>query len=137
MILLDELLAATGAQLLVPGSRASFEGFAHDSRMVVPGECFVAVRGLHRDGHDFLEDAVERGAGALLVERGRLEMRQTAQPDLLEWLREDGTAVLTVEDTRAALQRYAGHILRRWGPTVIAVTGATGKTTTKEAIAEV
>jgi len=137
MILLDELVAATGAHELAPGSRASFEGFAHDSRMVVPGECFVAVRGPHRDGHDFLEDAVERGAGALLVERERLEARLAVHPGLLDQLREGGVAVLAVDDTREALRRYAGHILRRWGPTVIAVTGATGKTTTKEAIADV
>ena len=45
-------------------------------------------------------------------------------------------AVLAVADTREALERYAAHILRQWGPLVIAVTGATGKTTTKEAIAD-
>jgi alanine racemase len=133
MILLDELAASTGAEVLISGGRTSCEGFAHDSRALLPGECFVAVRGLHRDGHDFLVDALERGAGALLVERARLQ----AQPQLAARARESGAALLAVADTREALRRYAAHVLARWGPTVVAVTGGVGKTTTKEAIADV
>src|SRR5436309_5665484 len=52
-------------------------------------------------------------------------------------LERSGAATVTVADTRIALQDYARYILRRWHPTVIAVTGSTGKTTTKEAIATV
>src|SRR5436309_5213947 len=52
-------------------------------------------------------------------------------------LERSGAATVTVADTRIALQDYARYILRRWHPTVIAVTGSTGKTTTKEAIAAV
>lgn len=52
-------------------------------------------------------------------------------------MQESGTAVVVVADTRQALQAYARAILARWQPTVIAVTGSTGKTTTKEAIAHV
>src|SRR5713226_3782969 len=46
-------------------------------------------------------------------------------------------ATIVVEDTRVALQQYARFILDRWHPTVIAVTGSTGKTSTKEAIAAI
>src|SRR5437763_273840 len=52
-------------------------------------------------------------------------------------LERSGAATVTVADTRIALQDYARYILRRWHPTVIVVTGSTGKTTTKEAIATV
>src|SRR5215813_3217216 len=130
MIPLDDLIQATDAEVLAAGARPTLEGFAHDSRLVTPGECFVAVRGLHGDGHDYALDAVVRGAGALLLERARIALVEAATPELLGHARRAGVAVLVVADTREALRRYAAHILRRWGPTVIAVTGATGKTTT-------
>src|SRR5215813_9758682 len=137
MIPLDDLIQATNAEVLAAGSRPTLEGFAHDSRLVTPGECFVAVRGLHGDGHDYALDALERGAAALLLEHSRVALAEAAAPDLLEHARRAGVAVLAVGDPREALRRYAAHILTRWGPTVVAVTGATGKTTTKEAIADV
>lgn len=137
MIPLEDLIAATDADLLHAGTHTIFEGFAHDSRAVAPGDCFVAVHGMHGDGHDFAADALERGATAAILERGWLEVTRVARPELLAHLRTTGAALLIVPDTRAALRRYAQHIIARWQPEVIAVTGATGKTTCKEAVAEV
>src|SRR5262245_31386487 len=137
MIALEHMLAATTAEVLTTGARTSYEGFAHDSRAVTPGDCFVAVRGMHGDGHDYVLDAVERGAGAVLMERGRLEPLEAAWPGILEHMREAGVCALAVADTREALRAYATYIVRAWHPLVIAVTGSTGKTTTKEAIADV
>jgi alanine racemase len=137
MIPLGELIEATSAQLISPGNRDAFTAFAHDSRATQPGDCFVAVRGLHSDGHDYLNDAVERGAAALLLESARVDALSAKQPGWLDALAQRGVAVLTVADTRQALRHYASHILRRWKPRVIAVTGSAGKTTAKEAIAEV
>ena len=141
MIYLDDLIAATDAELcggatLVAG-RDSYDGFAHDSRAVQPGECFVAVRGMRGDGHSYLRDAIERGAAALLVERARLAAAEAAGPGVVEHALRAGAVVLAVDDTREALRAYAGYILTKWSPTVIGVTGSTGKTTTKEAIATV
>ncbi len=137
MIALDDLTAATRAETLVSGPHATFDGFAHDSRIITPGECFVAVRGVRGDGHDFVLDAIERGATGVLVERPRIPAIVEANPDLLEKAMHSGTTVLTVADAREALRLYAAYVLKRWNPTVVAVTGATGKTTTKEAIADV
>ena len=137
MIPLESLIAATDADILVPAGRATCEGFAHDSRTVTPGDCFVAVRGIHGDGHDYALDALERGAGALLLERARLAGLAATAPGLTEHARAAGAAILIVPDTREALKAYAAYILRQWQPIVIAVTGSTGKTTTKEAIADV
>ena len=127
MIALENLLAATNAEVLTSGARTSYEGFAHDSRAVTPGDCFVAVRGMHGDGHDYVRDAVERGAGGDSVERTRLDALEAASPGILEHLREAGVWALAVPDTRAALRDYASYIVRAWHPTVIAVTGSTGK----------
>jgi len=137
MIPLGELIEATGARVLAPGSRDTFPGFAHDSRATQTGDCFVAVRGLHSDGHDYLEDAVERGAAALLLESARVATLASSQPGWLDALAQRGVAALAVLDTRQALRQYATHILRRWKPRVLAVAGSAGKTTAKEAIAEV
>jgi Alr-MurF fusion protein len=137
MIFLDDLVAATGGTLRAGAARASFPDFAHDSRVITPGECFVAVRGPHADGHDFVADAVARGAAGVLVEARRLDALAAADPSFLSRLEAAGTAVVVVADTREAMRRYAAHVVRAWHPTVIAVTGSTGKTTAKEAIAEV
>ncbi len=137
MIALENVLAATAAEVLTPGARTSYEGFAHDSRTATPGDCFVAVRGIHGDGHDYLLDAIERGAAAVILERARLVGLEDASPEILEHIRQAGVWALAVPDTREALRLYAAYILRAWHPTVVAVTGSTGKTTTKEAIADV
>jgi len=134
MILLRYLLEATGGVLAYPGKQSHFEAFSHDTRQLMPGELFVAVRGEHSDGHDYVLDALERGASGLLVEGQILNgLAEEARVKLTQ----AGIAIIAVDDTRIALQQYARFILERWRPTVIAVTGSTGKTTTKEAIATV
>ena len=134
MIYLDHLCKATKAVLLTTGKQNHFDAFSHDSRQLIPGELFVAVRGERGNGHDYLLDAVRRGASGLLLEQHFLDaLSGEVQATLLE----AHIAIIAVEDTRLALQQYARYILDLWHPTVIAVTGSTGKTSTKEAIAAV
>ena len=97
------------------------------------GECFVAVRGVHADGHDFAADAAKRGAVGVLIDAARL----ATQPEWRAELLATGVTVIAVAEVRRALRDYAAAILRAWGPRVIAVAGSAGKTTTKEAIATV
>ena len=134
MIYLDHLIAATRGVLAYPGKHSHFEAFNHDTRQLIPGEMFVAVRSEHGDGHDFVLDAARRGAAGLLVEA---QFLQRASAEVQRELESCGVATVVVEDTRLALQHYAQAILQRWHPIVIAVTGSTGKTSTKEAIATV
>lgn len=134
MIYLDHLLEATHGTPRYQGRQTRFGAFSHDTRQIVPGELFVAVRGEHRDGHDYLLDALQRGATGLLVEARYIN--ELSQETLAE-LEQAQSAIIVVQDTRLALQEYAHSILKRWHPTVIAVTGSVGKTTTKEAIATV
>jgi Alr-MurF fusion protein len=134
MIYLDHLCKATNGGLLTTGKQIHFDAFSHDSRQLIPGELFVAVRGERGDGHDYLLDAVRRGASGLLLEQRYLD---TLSEEVQATLMEARVAIVIVEDTRLALQRYAQYILDLWHPTVIAVTGSTGKTSTKEAIAAV
>src|SRR5712691_1966112 len=134
MIYLNHLLKATRGVLRYAGKQSHFDAFSHDTRQLIPGEVFVAVRGEHGDGHDYLLDAVQRGAAGLLLEARVLASLAEETRAVLE---RAGVATIAVEDTRLALQQYARFILERWHPIVIAVTGSTGKTSTKEAIASV
>src|SRR6266704_2772064 len=107
MIYLDYLLEATRGVLRQPGRQPHFDAFNHDSRQVVPGELFVAVRGARGNGHDYLLEAVRRGASGLLVEADIY----SALPEKLQTsLAESEVAIISVEDTRLALQHYARFI---------------------------
>ena len=101
------------------------QGYSIDSRTVQPGELFFAVKGEHMDGHDFVTQALEKGAAAAVV-RGDLRARYALK-----------TGLITVDDTLVALQILASAVRRLWGKPLVGVTGSTGKTTTKEAIAHV
>jgi len=105
-------------------------GVVTDSRGIGPGNVFVAVHGDSFDGHDFLAAAIDRGASALVVERGR-----SVPPGRV--------AVVEVDDTLSAFGGIARAHVRRWRRTarattrVGALTGSAGKTTTKELVAAI
>ena len=124
MIRLDDLLAADpGLEVRGPAHEGRYARFCFDSRLVEDGDLFVAVRTQRGDGHDHVADAVARGARAVLVED------PAAVPD--------GTPALVAGDTVLAMERYGAHVVRAWGPRVVAVTGTVGKTGTKELVADV
>jgi UDP-N-acetylmuramoyl-tripeptide--D-alanyl-D-alanine ligase len=121
-----EVAAATRGELvrLAPSRRPSV-GFVTDTRAVAPGMGFVALRGETFDGHAFLGEAITRGASLLVARRGTV-IPGSAEVDVVE-----------VEDTLAAWGAIARAHLRRWrrqrpGAAAVAITGSTGKTTTKE-----
>ncbi len=134
MIYLDLLLQATHGTLRYTGKQDVFPAFSHDTRHIVPGELFVAVRGERSNGHDYLLDALQGGAGGVMVEAHAFG---TLSEEIQQRLEHAEIATFVVADTRLALQHYASFILQHWHPTVIAVTGSVGKTSTKEAIATV
>lgn len=114
------------AELLVAGRGPAGRAFNRaviDSRQVQPGDLFFALRGEHHDGHDFVDEAVARGAAGLVGERP-LE----APPEV---------AVFRVSDSLAALQRLAAHWRARHDVRVVGVTGSVGKTTCKELVTAV
>ncbi|HEX7284574.1 MAG TPA: UDP-N-acetylmuramoyl-tripeptide--D-alanyl-D-alanine ligase [Candidatus Angelobacter sp.] len=110
------------------GARGEFEqdvvamGYSTDSRTLKAGDLFIALKGEHFDGHDYLEAALEKGAVAALVQAGH----QT---------KADPSRLLHVDDTLKALQSLGAAARRLWGKPLIAVTGSAGKTTTKDLIA--
>jgi UDP-N-acetylmuramoyl-tripeptide--D-alanyl-D-alanine ligase len=111
--------AATGQY----DGHAMAQGYSIDSRTLQQGELFLAVKGERLDGHDFVEQALRRGAIAAVVGKG--QMARYSSP----------AGLLAVDDTLVALQTLATAVRKMWGKTAIAVTGSMGKTTTKEAMA--
>src|SRR5579863_8182792 len=119
-----ELLAAAGVDPSAGKLPQELPGAAVDSRLVRPGELFVALRGEHTDGHRFIAGAVEAGAGAVVC----------AVPDETATAR--GIPQSVVADPLALLQQVARARLARQPETlVIGITGSAGKTSTKEAVA--
>ena len=114
-----EFISATGQY----DGGAMAQGYSIDSRTVQPGELFFAVKGERLDGHDFVEQALSRGAIAAVVEKAQLA--RYSRP----------TGLLVVDDTLVGLQTLATAVRKIWGKTAIGVTGSMGKTTTKEAMA--
>jgi UDP-N-acetylmuramoyl-tripeptide--D-alanyl-D-alanine ligase len=104
------------------GADVEVSGVSIDSRELVLGELFVPVVA-ERDGHEFIEAALERGAPAYL----------TAAPEAVDG---PGTAVL-VDDTGVALARLGQAARRRLPSPVVGITGSVGKTTTKDLVSSV
>ncbi len=104
-------------------------GVSTDTRALRPGDVFVALRGRQRDGHCYLEEAVERGAAGLIVsEACSVPPALLASPNL---------GVAQVPDTTAALGDLAAHVLQTSSAEVIAVTGSIGKSLVKAMIAHI
>jgi UDP-N-acetylmuramoyl-tripeptide--D-alanyl-D-alanine ligase len=125
-----------------------------DSRLASPGCLFIALKGDHHDGHEFIAEAVTKGAAAVLAERepdipcillrtndggtaqgsGGAEEAQAGDAEAGDG-RSDLPVCFLVPDSLQALQRVAGSWRRRHDVRVIGITGSVGKTTSKEVIA--
>ena len=104
--------------------RGDIKGGVADSRKVKGGELFAAFRGEHLDGNDYVKEALEAGAKAIICEQAP----EGNWPD---------QTIITVQDTRQALLKLAQSWRKACDPFVIGITGTVGKTTTKELTAEV
>jgi UDP-N-acetylmuramoyl-tripeptide--D-alanyl-D-alanine ligase len=100
-------------------------GYSIDSRTIQPDELFFAVKGERMDGHDFVEQALAKNAVGAVIRKDQL-VRYAVK-----------TRLLAVDDTLTALQTLGSAVRRLWAKPLVGVTGSTGKTTTKEAIAHV
>lgn len=104
-----------------------FSGISIDSRTVKKGDLFIAIRGERFDGHDFVEDALHRGAAGVVA----------AADAPLPWkdAGESRGPVLVVKDTLTALQQISAWWRQNFHIPVAAITGSSGKTTTKDILA--
>jgi UDP-N-acetylmuramoyl-tripeptide--D-alanyl-D-alanine ligase len=123
-----EILKATGGTPLRGGSGWSCRGVSTDTRTLRAGNLFIALSGENFDGHEWLAKAAERGAAGLLI-RADAAGKLAALPE--------GLPAIGVPDTLKALGDIARDWRRRFPIPVIAITGSSGKTTTKEMVAAI
>jgi UDP-N-acetylmuramoyl-tripeptide--D-alanyl-D-alanine ligase len=116
--LLSDVARATGGSLSGPDVEVS--SVSIDSRRIEPGGLFVALPGKHADGHDFVREALRTGAAALV------------HRDV-----DAAGSLVRVAGTGEALLSLAGDERGRMGATLAGITGANGKTTTKDMTAAV
>ncbi len=114
---------ATGGRLAAGSPDAVFTGVSIDSRTTAAGALFVAIQGDRFDGHEFVTNALSRGASGLLVSQPTEAAAETSSS-------------IAVPDTLQALQDLAREIRRRSRTIVVAITGSAGKTSTKELTAD-
>jgi len=124
----SDILQATRGVLLRGGAEVCFDAISTDSRDIQPGDLFVALRGEHFDGHDFLIPALEAGARGSLV-------AADVNRDFLPY--SSSFVLIQVQDTLRALSDLASAHRTYYHAPLIAVTGSSGKTTTKEMIAAI
>ncbi|MCC6543369.1 MAG: UDP-N-acetylmuramoyl-L-alanyl-D-glutamate--2,6-diaminopimelate ligase [Nitrospirae bacterium] len=118
---LSEILKDIELQRTLGDLNCEISGLTYDSRNVMHGTLFVAIKGLTTDGHLFIKSALEKGAAAVLAEREPTGIVPPA-----------GIPIIITKDTRKAVARAAVNYYRNPSSelSVIGITGTNGKTTT-------
>jgi len=122
-----ELIEATGGKALRGGIQWQCQGISTDTRTLAAGNLFVALQGENFDGSDYLEKAAQAAAG-LLIQFNR-QNKLASVPE--------NVPVIGVSDTLHAYGSIASRWRRSFAIPVVAITGSSGKTSTKEMIAAI
>lgn len=122
MLKVEDILLATGGKIISANSLL-FTGVSIDSRTIKNGELFIALKGSKFNGHDFLQDSLIKGDGAIVSQSPITFI--------------DGKTIISVRDTLKALQQLARFMRFKKDIPIIGITGSNGKTTTKEIVASV
>ncbi len=120
----SELIEATGGRLIQGDLKEEISGISTDSRKIKKHELFIALKGPKYDGQDFIQEAIDKGACGALISRSRFTVHGSR-------------FTILVKDTLKALGQIAKYYREKFDLPVVAVTGSTGKTTTKDMIASI
>jgi UDP-N-acetylmuramoyl-tripeptide--D-alanyl-D-alanine ligase len=128
---LNDILKATGGELLCGDPRQEAGGISIDSRTLTAGHAFAAIRGEVHDGHRFIPEAIARGAAGLVVDHRGRDARPAGACG------QGRVFCVAVPDTTRALGDLAAFHRRRCPAAVVAITGSNGKTSTRRMTAAV
>lgn len=123
----DEILLPVRGRLISGKGGTCFTGLSTDSRQIIRGQLFWAIKGERYDGHDFLLQAAEKGAAGIVLKKDRVSEMPPGRE----------LALIAVDDTLKALGDLAAWWRRRHAVQVAAITGSVGKSTTKEMTASI
>lgn len=121
---IEEIVRATGAEVLKCVNRSGMFRISTDTRTIEYTDLFLPLSGENFDGHDFINKAVENGARGFFTAK-----KELSHPD--------AKIILYVKDPLKSYLRLARYCRRKYNPVTIAITGSSGKTTTKEMMASV
>jgi UDP-N-acetylmuramoyl-tripeptide--D-alanyl-D-alanine ligase len=127
-ITVNEVVSAIGGRQISGSPDKFIRGLSTDSRRMIPGDMFLALKGEIYDGHNFLAEAINAGAAGVIIESNNNRRKELSINNL---------AVITVSSTLKALGDLALWWRKQWGGRVIAITGSNGKSTTKEMAASI
>ena len=124
---IKDILNITGATLINGSSDVICENFSKDTRSLNKGDVYVGIKGENYDGGTFYEEALSKGASALII-------NNTVDIDITKC---GTTPIITTPDTIKLLQTLAKDKRTHYNIPVVAITGSVGKTSTKDIIASV
>ncbi|MBL8879772.1 MAG: UDP-N-acetylmuramoyl-tripeptide--D-alanyl-D-alanine ligase [Phycisphaerales bacterium] len=124
---LGEVVQALNGRMLGEAPGCSISGVSTDTRQIGEGDLFFAIRGERFDGHDFVVDALDRGASFAVVESARYSSSAAVRANKSA----SAARLIFVDDTVTALGRLAAFHRPLVAAPVIGVVGSNGKTTTK------
>ncbi len=123
---IEEIEKATGGELISGAlyRETVIAGISTDSRKITPGCLFIPIQGERFDGHDYINQAFETGAAAVLTHRPKVD---------------SGTeqVIIKVEDTSKAIRDIAAYYRQKFNIPFVGITGSVGKTSTKDMVADV
>jgi UDP-N-acetylmuramoyl-tripeptide--D-alanyl-D-alanine ligase len=123
-ITIEDLFNIPGAVIYNPDDYKPASSVVIDSRKVKKGSIFFAIKGEKLDGHDFVKEAIKKGAGTIVINDRKLKNFSSVK-----------IPIVTVKDTTIAFGQLANEWRKKLSAKIISVTGSNGKTTTKEMIA--
>ncbi len=123
MLKISEILKVTNGEVLHNFKDFFISGISIDSRKVKEGELFIALKGNNFDGHDFIKEAIKKGAKAIIFDN----------PSKIENF--PNICFIKVLESRIALRKIAKYYRSLFQCQTIAITGSNGKTTVKELVA--
>jgi len=132
MFRLKDVLKVTKAKLINKSKSDLFTGVSTDSRTIKKGDIFFALKGENFDGHNFVEDAVDKKAAAIVVSDDKNSVVRELMKN-----KKPAASILKVKNTVIALGNLAKYYRKINNVPLIAVTGSVGKTTAKDMVAQV
>lgn len=124
---LKKIIQMVNGTLVSGNIEKTVDRVSTDSRAIKPGELFIPIKGENFDGHDYISQAIEKGAGVIFVETNKINLQNVSSD----------VAVVSVDNTVTALGRLAAEYRKQFNIPVVAITGSSGKTTVKEMIAAI
>ncbi|MCR1933232.1 UDP-N-acetylmuramoyl-tripeptide--D-alanyl-D-alanine ligase [Clostridium tepidum] len=126
-IKLEEIIKAVNGELVITGEKDEYNSVSTDTRKIKKGDIFIALKGENFNGNNFVETAIEKGAALCIVSELKFDKEKVNK----------SSYIVKVKNTNKAILDLAKYYKSKLDIKVVAITGSTGKTSTKDLVAAV